>query len=212
LLFLFFVFIATIIIVVVHTLFKNINTNSLKKTTSNLKNKENYQSVMPTDNLYNVDNLNSRESTFSSIDGFNLEDNKLIKESCPIHQNERDTRIFLTDHLFSDNKKCKIKKNDRIKSRKNFHSDFFSFRDQTYNNSSQRLDPVDKISSLYLSGNFSQARRYPNMKIKDLFDEVTKGPNLYTRQCVRLPQFDNILAPGSPGLSLTRNEWKYDNI
>jgi len=102
-------------------------------------------------------------------------------------------------------------------SRRQFHNDFFGFRDLTEQNSSIRQDPVDLIQQMYLDGNLSAARRYPNMKIKDIFDAATQGPNLYERQCVRLPYFDNInfdgylMSNGSPGLMTTRTDWEYDN-
>lgn len=103
------------------------------------------------------------------------------------------------------------------KSQKQFHKDFFAFRDMTQNNSSIRYDPVDKIQELYLDGNLSDARRYPNMKIKDIFDNATAGPSLYTRQCVRLPQFDNVnsagyqMSYGQHPMNLSGVHWEYPN-
>lgn len=162
--------------------------------------------------------------------------------SCPVDQSVRDHDVYLQKFLLGatscpsatknwtaddeyTNTSCTNCTNDDVnsitvdapKSTKEFHDDFFGFRDRTYQNSSMREDPVDKIQTLYLSGNISEARRYPNMKIKDLFDEATKGPNLYERQCVRVPQFDNVnpeghyVSYGTPGMSLSRDKWQYDN-
>jgi len=132
---------------------------------------------------------------------------------CPVTRNDDNHSQYLQKTLLGTREVCP----NPTQSTKNFHNDFFNFRDSIYQNSSIREDSVDKIQSLYLDGNLSQARRYPNMKIKDLFDELTKGPNLYERQCVRLPQFDNInpdgyhLSYGTPGTSLTRDNWSYKN-
>jgi hypothetical protein len=103
------------------------------------------------------------------------------------------------------------------KSRKQFNDDFFGFRDTTNNNTSIRYDAVDKIQQLYLEGNTSDVRGHKSMKIKDLYDDLTKGPNLYLRQCVRLPEYDNLGDDGyttSPGLhptSASMGGWNYPN-
>lgn len=97
-----------------------------------------------------------------------------------------------------------------------FHKDFFNFRDKTNNNSSMQVDAVDKILDMYLSGNLDEARGQSNMKIKDIFDNATNcGPNLYTRECVRLPKFDNTNPDGwyhsfgTPAMHLVRDNWCY---
>ncbi len=105
------------------------------------------------------------------------------------------------------------------KSAKEFSDDFFGFRDRsTFMNSSIRFDAVDKIQDLYLSGNLSHARGFPeNTKIKDLFDCATSGPTIYKRSCVRLPTFDNMnpvddhVSYGTPGLYATADQWQYPN-
>lgn len=99
---------------------------------------------------------------------------------------------------------------------KGFHKDFFNFRDKTHINSQQHLDPVDKVRQLYLEGNTSLARGHQGIKIKDLFDSTTCGPNLYDRQCVRLPDFKHMnhdgyyVNHGSPGMYMTRDNWTYN--
>lgn len=105
-------------------------------------------------------------------------------------------------------------------SRKEFNKNFFNFRDKkTLYSSSMHYDPVDKITDLYLSGNEDLIRnnKTNNIKIKDLFDDLTKAPNLYTRQCVRAPQFDNVnydnyhMNTGTTGMVTTRTDWEYAN-
>lgn len=131
------------------------------------------------------------------------------KKNCPI-------KITNLDKVDNNTNTCVT---EIIQTPNEFQEDFYNFRDKTQNNSSMRYDPVDKVSSLYLSGNLSDARGYgENVKIKDLFDNATKAPvNLYSRSCVRIPKFDNVnpdgyyLNEGTPGLHLTRDEWTYDN-
>ncbi len=132
---------------------------------------------------------------------------------CPLKFVEGKNNLYMQNFL-NNTQEEKIKP---AISRKQFHNDFFGFRDLTEQNSSIRQDPVDLIQQMYLDGNLGAARRFPNMKIKDIFDAATQGPNLYERQCVRLPHFDNInfdgylMSNGSPGLMTTRTDWEYDN-
>jgi hypothetical protein len=134
-------------------------------------------------------------------------------EECPIDQNLVDTDYYITKYLMgNDNEICELP----IKPTKQFNKEFFDFRDKyTYENSSMRQDSVDKVLDLYLEGDMGQARRYPNMKIKDLYDLTTCGQNLYDRDCVRIPYFDNVnfngynLSFGPTGLHNTRDTWAY---
>jgi len=131
---------------------------------------------------------------------------------CPVSKNDKANLEFVKNNLLTS---CGL--DNPPQTRKEFHNDFFKFRDLTYNNSSIREDAVDRIVDLYLSGNLEQTRLNSNIRIKDLFDCTTAGPNLYSRQCVRLPDFDNInpkgyyLSYGTPGMHLTRDNWNYPN-
>ncbi len=128
---------------------------------------------------------------------------------------EKDTQKeqYINKFLTGQQTQCPLP----AQSRREFHNDFFSFRDKTYENSSMQYDTVDMVQDLYLSGNNSIARQHPNMRIKDVFDNMTQAPNAYVRDCVRLPKFDNVNPQGyynsfgTPGLSLTRDNWSYDN-
>jgi hypothetical protein len=61
---------------------------------------------------------------------------------------------------------------------------------------SHQSDPVDKINQLYLEENSWTARGQQGKKIKDMFDNLTKGPHLYDRKCVRVPDFDSMTKLG----------------
>ena len=138
--------------------------------------------------------------------------NVIPKKGCPVKDVENEEFIYLKDYLLGERVPCPLP----AQNIKEFNKDFFNFRDQYTNfNSSMHEDPVDFIQNLYLSGNLDQARSYPNMKIKDIFDSATQGINLYERSCVRLPEFDNAIpdgyrySAGTPGTLLTADKWRY---
>lgn len=185
----------------------------------NSRRQEKFDGVIPLSNVPDYQgkvrkprlNYSNRIVNFHKDDGVPIDQ---ITPDCPLAQNDQDTMDYLQKQLFGTSEVCLLKP----QTAKQFNKDFFSFRDKTYNNSSMRPDPVDFMNQLYLEGNTDIARRYPNMRIQDLFDEATKaGPNLYTRTCVRLPQFDNINPEGltyeygNPALHNVRDDWNYPN-
>ena len=219
-----FAIISMAIIFFINILFKN------KEKMNSLQNKINYQQSNKLPEIIEDDNnsqdslnvLSNYSSDNSSIKGINSDDlnshngpaviEPELANAYPISNDIADSK-YLDKLMIKDNETCgKVPK-----TRKQFNKDFFNFRDRNWHSSSMRYDPVDKINDMYLSGNMSQARRHPNMKIKDLYDELTSGPNLYKRQCVRTPLFDNMnpdeyhIKPGSPATIINGNNWKYDN-
>jgi len=101
-----------------------------------------------------------------------------------------------------------------VKSIKQFNKDFFKFRDYIENNSSMHVDPVDKINAMRLDGTLDKVNN--GMKIKDIYDNLTGGINLYDKPGVRIPKFDNTMNDGfnfnfQTGLHNTRDEWEYPN-
>lgn len=130
--------------------------------------------------------------------------------ACPLRENDLKTEYYIRKQLLSNDQCPKP-----AQSINEFNKDFFKFRDHTWENSSMTLDPVDKITDLYLSGNLGQANN-SNMKIKDVYDNLTKGTNPYSRDCVRLPYFDNTMNDGYnysfvSGMHNTRDTWMYEN-
>lgn len=69
-------------------------------------------------------------------------------------------------------------------------NDHLRVRDITWQESTQQ-DTVDRINMLYLQGNGDVAKGYGCTKIRDLYDQATKGPTLYDRTCARMPKFDS---------------------
>ena len=137
-----------------------------------------------------------------------------VKNDCPIPTNRHEVNDYIFNHNIAEQEKCPLP----VKSIKKFHDDFFRFRDITQQNTTSNIDPVDRITQLYLEDNTEFARRYPNLKISDIFDKITAGPtNLYKRHCARLPSFDNInydgykMSHGAHPMHLTRDNWTYEN-
>ncbi len=97
------------------------------------------------------------------------------------------------------------------KSVKEFHKDFFNFRDKTTNNTSMVLDSVDKINDMQLNG--SMWNMTDGAKISDIYDNLTKYPKPQERY-TRIPTFtdtiqDNYTTDQFIGLYGQGNEWTY---
>lgn len=133
------------------------------------------------------------------------------KPSCPINSVDVKTKYYLDRYLLGSADVCP----KPTKSIKQFNKDFFNFRDTyTNENSSIRLDPVDKVVNMYLAGDLGEAKGN-NKAIKDVFDDLTRsGPSLYNNECVRLPKFDNTMNDGYnfkhlTGMHNVRDDWEY---
>jgi len=138
-------------------------------------------------------------------------------KTCKLRDIDNDTDEYINKNLLNNGgAMCPESKTTGEKINE-FHKDFFNFRDKTCNNSSMMYDSVDKVADLYMSGDITTNRNTPNMKIKDLFDYTTQGPNLYTKPCVRVPHFDNInfdgytfdLGTTTTNMLNTADKWAY---
>ena len=134
---------------------------------------------------------------------------------CPLKENDLKSKYYITRFLMGDGAQICPKP---VKSAKEFNKDFFNFRDSfTNENSSDRLDSVDKIINLNLQGYLGEAREFPGMKISDVYDELTcPETKLYDKKCVRIPYFDNTMHKGYDysfvkGMHNTRDNWQYSN-
>jgi hypothetical protein len=190
------IILTTIVILITITLFL-----SLKKShpTSEMMNSENR--TLP----------HFRENRIHPNFKYNTTQCKETKRDCPVAKNDLKTDYYIDKFLMGDRKEiCPLPPI----SNKEFNNNFFKFRDYTYDNSSMTMDSVDKVANLQLDGFIGEARRYPNTKIRDIFDNLTCGPNLYLKQCVRVPKFDNTMQDGYnynfvTGMENTRDNWKY---
>lgn len=208
-----YILFAVIITFVIHSLFKR-----LRK--ENMTIGENKEGKQDTQNMQEV-NIRTKHPDFKFID---YDEPHIYEPPCddgmcsvPLNKDQTDESQALdavNRSLFGQNGICP----PPVKNRKQYFSDFYGFRDLTENNSSQRVDAVDRVQQLYLDGNLDEAHRYPNMKIRDLFDEVTAtGPSLYQRSCVRVPKFDDVnfdeyyMSPGTHPMQITGDTWLYPN-
>ena len=113
---------------------------------------------------------------------------------------------------------CNMYNKTHPQSIKNFHTDFFNFRDYTYNDSNLvGANPVDKAVDAYLSINFNESDEFKGKSIMEIYDKITTNPTLNDKCDNRKIKFDDfnssgyLVNPGAPGLSLVRTEWKYNN-
>lgn len=139
-----------------------------------------------------------------------------------------------TKHIrYMPSKKCIVKQKNNIISKseindgheeicpkgpisiKQFNKEFFNFRDKTENNSSMVLDPVDKMTDLFLDGTIWNPPKDETRTIGAIYDELTKRPD-FQSECTRLPTFDSVMFDGymnfsntTTGLYSNGNEWVY---
>lgn len=96
-----------------------------------------------------------------------------------------------------------------------FNKEFFDFRDKIENNSSMTLDPVDKMTDLFLDGTiWKPPKEGEPTTIGEIYDNLTTRPDFST--CTRVPQFDSVMYDGylnlpniSTGLYSTGDAWTY---
>lgn len=136
-----------------------------------------------------------------------------ILKACPYKDDDFSvspgyTPVTPTDKYNNTNPKINVK---------SFNNDFFQFRDFTEQNSSMRYDSVDKIQDMTLNGELEKMN-LGGSKIRDIYDALASNDvNLYKKPCVRLPFFDDInpdgysYQPGTPGMHLVPDDWKYKN-
>ena len=178
-----------IIFVIIYFIFKN-NENNYKNK-NNHKNKNNNQNKNKNNDMNNVmdnviDNDDSMDKNIN--EQVSLNNNQTINNL----QNVKNNKIqHVTDKLnlsLNNNRESDVKnvEKNNVKSKKEFHKDFFKFRDKINNSSSFREDAVDKINNLSLNNN-------SNMKIKDIYNKITEAPiNLYNQDCNNMVNFNDM--------------------
>jgi hypothetical protein len=119
---------------------------------------------------------NDKENVNMPLEGYNNE-NLDNNELCNLNDKVNE---IIRKSLLSNANICKPKKklsrNDIDKNRENV----FGFRDYVFQTSNEE-DAIDRINELYLDGNSDVTKKYKGMKIKDIFDDITKGNNIYNK-------------------------------
>lgn len=97
----------------------------------------------------------------------------------------------------------------------NKHRDeVLAFRNSV-NQTSNSDDLVDRINELYLSGSNDLSRNHHNVRIGDLFDQLTAGQSIYSQGCARLPPKEatlnegEYLVSGHSGNFYPSDQWVY---
>jgi hypothetical protein len=129
-------------------------------------------------------------------------------KSCPVTSNDKQVEIYTFGKLLgSDRLSNCASPNESSDSALDNH---INFRNGVYQDSHLE-DTVDRVSRLYLEGSSSVARGHRGKAIGDMFDDLTKGPTLYDRTCLRVPDFDSKLNSnfydynGNSGFELNQN-------
>jgi len=139
---------------------------------------------------------------------------------CPIvenNENHQNADITIVDYLKGITGDVRETCPPIQQSPNNFFDDFYGFRDKVYHSSTMHVDPVDKMNQLILSGGLGNLDR-SNVKIRDLYDSLATGVDLYSIKGVRQASYDNInydgykMIPGGvTGLNLVQDQWVYPN-
>nr|QBK88932.1 MAG: hypothetical protein LCMiAC02_00250 [Mimivirus LCMiAC02] len=165
-----FTIVAIAIVYIVTRMYKTPKREAFKK-----EKKQDMQHISGTD-------LNYEYDPNESLDGMCLYDTKpesLLLNTYPLSGEQPLHDMGDNNYYISESYGCKRP----VKSVKQFHDEFFKFRDyHTNENSSMRYDPVDKIVNMQLDGDLSKNdAKYKSMKIKDIYDNLTAGTNRYSK-------------------------------
>ena len=188
------ILLAVLVIIIIFWLFESMNTKYNEGF-------NNYQDFSPYHEKF-------RDPYLPEVQEFTIP----TKPACPVNSVDEKAKYYVERYLLGSADICP----KPTQSIKQFNKDFFKFRDTyTNENSSIRLDPVDKVVNMYLAGDLGEARGYKNKTIKDVFDDITQcGPPLYANGCVRIPKFDNTMNDGYnfkhlTGMHNVRDDWEY---
>ena len=127
-------------------------------------------------------------------------------DACKIAHTEKALDDYVWGSLLGSHRICpdvKTVKTDADKAM----DEHLRLRDVTYQSSCQQ-DTVDRVNMLYLANNSDIARGYNGTRIRDLFDQMTKGETIYNRSCVRaprLPKYDTHVESGYYGTNGPHN-------
>jgi hypothetical protein len=138
-----------------------------------------------------------------------------VSSSCPIDITTKEVDAYVHDFVLGNKSVCKTPKSLEEDQVNSYREKFFGFRNNTWENSHHN-DMVDMVNHMYLDGNSDISRNHKGQSIKDIFDNLTNGPNLYTRQCARTIDADNINKVGCykengyDGQTYTNDTWVYE--
>lgn len=184
-----FALIAGILMIAVHVLFRNV---TIYEPEESFEVESEINMTLPSEeviepyveDIFRPDAYRSEPQPVENVSFLDFYGDNQI-QGCPVKENELQIFKYTKNNIIA-------RADPQVpQCTKDFHDDFFSFRDKTFANSSMTVDPVDKINMLYLSDNHDEVRGYPKgFRIKDFYDSLTDGGIFSKRHCVRVPDFE----------------------
>ena len=122
---------------------------------------------------------------------------------------------YINDLTLDSQRYCGLEKKPN-KSVSRQRQDFLSFRGQNWENSHQN-DLAFRVCTMYTDGNTEICDKAKNKTIKQVYDDVTREPTIYDKQCLRVPKYDHLLRNGyhtneaATGAYITDDRWVYSN-
>jgi len=173
----YFIIISAVIIFIVSKTLPKKKPRQVNKNINNINN--NVSKLLKINNVYN-------NTDIDGVCSYDTRPESMILNAHPIdggHQIKHNVgdnfRYLSTDYG------CK----KPVKSIKQFHKDFFNFRDShTNDNTSIRYDPVDKMADIRLDGGMDRMDGEKSklfsgsVKIKDIYDNLVAGPPEYNKK------------------------------
>lgn len=218
--FLSYIIIALIIALVIHLVSKIMKPQfeGMANVGSCSVNKINGPSSKKLDNLAMIkeeeveDKITGFEKTKSIVENMaDVELGNVDKSNCTVCKTSEQVDDYVRESLLHSAKVCK-EENVLTPEEVNRHrNDYISFRNGVFQ-PSNGVDAVDKINDLYLSGNTDITRNFKDMKIKDLYDYVTK--NNFSSSSDKKEAFNNnsdLIIAGSRGDFLAKDNWVYED-
>jgi hypothetical protein len=136
---------------------------------------------------------------------------------CQVNKADREVGEYMRNMILDNQHYCGTKSSEENhKKPDNFAKEFFSFRDQLWQDSHQN-DMTEKVVRMYLEGNTDVINKLSGKRIKDVYDDMTKHNSPYQRNCVRVPDYDDsthdtyYTAPGAQNRSFKKDNWIYQN-
>jgi hypothetical protein len=149
-----------------------------------------------------------------SADVIRGEVGNINNSGCTICKTSDTVDDYIRESLLHNANVCKEDKVLKPEEINKHRDEYLAFRNGVWQPSSTE-DAVDRINDLYLSGSNDISRNHKDVKIKDLYDQLTKAPSVYTENCVKMPNVDDAtrngdyIVAGSRGNFHPRDNWVY---
>lgn len=136
------------------------------------------------------------------------------KPGCTVCKTSTYVDDYIRESLLHKALVCRNNKEYNAEEVNKHFDETMAFRNSV-NQTSNSDDLVDRINNLYLSGNNDVSRNHKDVKISDMFNELTSGQNIYSKGCNRLPLEDgknataDYVITGHDNDLLSQDHWVY---